>query len=65
MNCKCNWTDLVLALLIIILAIWPSFLGGNISQWIIVIAATLILIHSLMHPHSWSKGSSIKSKKRK
>ena len=42
MNCK--WLEVVLALIVIVFAVWQSMY----SQWVIVIAAAIILLHALM-----------------
>lgn len=42
MNCK--WFEVVLALLIIVFALWQT----SYSMWVIVISAALLLIHALM-----------------
>jgi len=49
MNCNCRWTELVLALVILIVAIWPSWFGAGASMWITIIAAAILLLHSLFH----------------
>ncbi|NCO11725.1 hypothetical protein CO038_02225 [Candidatus Pacearchaeota archaeon CG_4_9_14_0_2_um_filter_39_13] len=43
MNCNCKWTETVLALVIIVFALWADWMY---SQWIVVIAAILLLIHA-------------------
>lgn len=59
MNCNCKWTESVLALLILVFAFWQVAW----SQWIIVIAAVILLLHSWMcktcamcQEHSTKKG---------
>lgn len=42
MNCNCKWVESALAIIIIVFA----FIDKSYSQWIIVIAAALLLIHS-------------------
>lgn len=44
MNCKCNWVETILAIIIIIFA----YMGSPSSQWVIIIAAILLLLHALM-----------------
>lgn len=42
MGCNCRTTELILAIVIIVFALWVTAW----SQWVIVIAAVLLLIHS-------------------
>ncbi|MEK6908993.1 MAG: hypothetical protein AABX23_03000 [Nanoarchaeota archaeon] len=44
MNCKCNWVESILAIIIIIFA----YMGSASSRWVIIIAAVLLLLHALM-----------------
>jgi len=44
--CNCKWTEIVLAVLILIFAIWPATVSW--SNWIVIIAAAILLIHALM-----------------
>ena len=48
MNCNCSKANLVLAIVAIVFALWQT----TYSKLIVVIAAALIGIHSLMHKHS-------------
>ena len=49
MNCNCMWTELVLAVLILVFAIWPTQIFSSVvSGWIIVAAALFLVIHSLI-----------------
>lgn len=59
MKCNCNWADLIVALIIILVTIWPNILGANNSMYVVLIGAAIILVHSIIHPHSWM----MKSKK--
>ena len=48
MNCNCKWYELVLAVIILVFVIWPTqILSATVSWWLIVIAAVLLIIHSL------------------
>ena len=49
--CNCRWTETILGLIILLVALWPSLLGASISMWVTVIAAALIVIHAWMHHH--------------
>jgi hypothetical protein len=42
MGCNCKWCETVLAIVIIVFAFWETVA----SQWIVVIAAILLLIHA-------------------
>ncbi len=44
MNCNCTWVESILAILVILFAFWET----TYSQWIIVIAGVLLLLHALL-----------------
>ena len=44
MNCKCNWVEAILAIVIILFA----YSAGDSSKWVIIIAALLLLLHALL-----------------
>ncbi|MBI3333894.1 hypothetical protein HYZ97_00190 [Candidatus Pacearchaeota archaeon] len=44
MNCNCQVTEVILAIVIIVFALWSSLAWG---KWVVVIAAALLLIHAL------------------
>ena len=44
MNCKCNWVEAILAIVIILFA----FVAGSSSKWIIVIAAIILFLHAVI-----------------
>ena len=44
MGCNCKVTEAIIAIVIIIFALWSSL---SWAKWIVVIAAALLLIHSL------------------
>jgi len=50
MNCNCSVANFILAVIIIVFALWST----TASQWIVVIAAALLAIHALMHKHNYS-----------
>lgn len=67
MKCNCSVGNIVLAIIILIFAFWQT----SYSQWVVVVAAVLLIIHELWHKHSWmgmNKGMSsdmaVKKKKR-
>jgi hypothetical protein len=39
----------ILALVILLLAIWPQILGDVASKWVIIIAAAILLIGAIAH----------------
>lgn len=41
--CNCKWTEIILGVIILVFAIWET----AASKWLVVIAAALIIIHSL------------------
>ena len=43
--CK-SWCEAILAVVIIVFALWPNWIGPMASQWIVVIAGIVLLIHS-------------------
>ncbi|MEK6846624.1 MAG: hypothetical protein AABY16_00485 [Nanoarchaeota archaeon] len=43
MECKCNWTEAILAIVIIVFA----FVRSASAKWVVIVAAVLLLIHSL------------------
>ncbi len=53
MKCNCSLGNLVLGIIILVLALWPGLIGAMASQWVIVIAAALLIIHSLIHKHTY------------
>ena len=54
MKCNCSAGNTVLGIIILIVALWPALLGAAASMWITVIAAAFLIIHSLMHKHSYT-----------
>ncbi len=45
---NCKWGEALLALIVLVFTIWPTqILSATMSWWLVVIAAALILIHSL------------------
>jgi hypothetical protein len=43
MNCNCQWTEIVIAIVILLFAFWDT----SVSQWVIAIGAVLLLVHAL------------------
>lgn len=58
---NCNYLITVLAIVIIVFALWET----GVSQWLILIAAVLILLHSWMCKNcKMPAGASAKKRKR-
>ena len=52
MNCNCRWYELVLAVVILVFVIWPTqIFSAAVSWWLVIIAAVLLIIHSLICKH--------------
>ena len=44
----CRWTEAVLALIVLVFTIWSTqIFSAGVSWWLVVIAAVLLIIHSL------------------
>ena len=70
MGCNCKGIELVLAIVILVFALWQT----TYSSWIVIIAAVLLVLHALsckgmcgtdMSSGSARKASSGKKKKKK
>jgi hypothetical protein len=48
MDCKCNWVEVLVGIVVVVLALWPDILGLEISKWVLVIAGALLIIHALV-----------------
>jgi len=47
MGCNCKWLEVIVAVVILIVTIWPTIIGTAASWWVVVIAAALLLLHAL------------------
>jgi len=47
MGCNCKWLEIVIAVVILVVTIWPGIIGATGSWWVTIIAAALLLIHAL------------------
>ncbi|MBS3099471.1 hypothetical protein J4462_04615 [Candidatus Pacearchaeota archaeon] len=47
MGCNCKWFEIIVALVILIVTLWPKLIAGA-SWWVTLIAAVVLLIHALM-----------------
>ena len=45
-NCNCRWTETILGVAILIVTLWPNFLGISASWWIVVVAAVILILHA-------------------
>jgi glucose dehydrogenase len=61
MGCNCKMVEMVLAIVIIVFALWET----GASQWIILIAAILLLLHSWMCKSCKMPASSTAKKKKR
>ena len=43
MTCA-NWGIIVFALIVLVLAIWPSVLGTVLVKWVLIVSALLIIL---------------------
>lgn len=47
MGCNCKWTEIIIAIIIFVTAMWPNFFGSA-SRWITVIAAIALFLHAIL-----------------
>jgi len=47
---NCDMTQAVLAIVILVLALWPNLFGATASKWLIVIGAAWLLIRACAGP---------------
>jgi hypothetical protein len=60
--CK-SWCELIIALVILVVAMWPALLGASISNWVIIVAAIVLAIHSFTCKSCFNSGSASKRKR--
>ncbi|MCA9485981.1 MAG: hypothetical protein KC506_04005 [Nanoarchaeota archaeon] len=48
MNCNCKWFEVIVAIVVFVLALWPALLGMEVSKWVIVVAAVVLFVHAFM-----------------
>ena len=49
-NCNCRWTELVLAVVILVFTLWPTqIFSATVSWWLVIIAAAILLLHAIFH----------------
>ena len=61
MGCNCKLTEIIIGVVIIVFALWQ--IGA--SQWIVTIAAALLILHALKCENCGVKVSSTKKKRGK
>lgn len=61
MGYNCKWTEIVLAVVILIVTIWPGLIGSTASWWITLVAAALLLIHALSCKNCGACASGVKT----
>jgi len=56
MKCNCMWTEVIFAALVLVFAAWPTLIfSAEISRWIVIISAAVLLIHAVkVHPGHFS-----------
>lgn len=48
MECNCKSLEIVLAVVIFIVSVWPELLGEMASRWVMAISAFILVAHALM-----------------
>jgi len=48
MGCNCKWTEIIIAIVIFVMVVWPGLLGSSVSNWVVAIAAIALFLHALM-----------------
>ena len=46
--CNCKWLEIIVAVVVFVMVMWPALLGSDVSKWVAAIAAVILLIHALM-----------------
>jgi len=67
MGCNCKVNEAIIGIVILILAFWPTIFDteGAIAGWIIVIAAVLLILNSLMCRNVYTPAMASKASTRK
>jgi len=47
MNCNCKWLEVIMAVVVFVVAVWPGILGSVVSTWVIGVAMVLLFLHAL------------------
>ena len=48
MGCNCKWLEILVAVVVFVVVVWPELFGAAASVWIAIIAAIVLFIHALM-----------------
>jgi len=51
MGCNCKWLEIIVALVVFVVVVWPGLLGTVVSMWLAAVAAIVLLVHALMCPN--------------
>ncbi|MBS3071529.1 hypothetical protein J4408_00905 [Candidatus Pacearchaeota archaeon] len=57
-----SWCEVILGILVIVFAFWP---GGNVSQWLIVAAGIILIIHSFTCKKCFHGNAQVSSSKKR
>ena len=63
--CYHGWGKIVLALIIIVFALWDSTISWLPSKWVIVVAAALLLIKGIYYMNGCKEKEAPKAKRRR
>ena len=48
MGCNCKWMEIVIAVVVFVVVVWPNLFGATASMWIAAIAAVVLFVHALL-----------------
>ncbi|MEK6844573.1 MAG: hypothetical protein AABX83_04075 [Nanoarchaeota archaeon] len=65
MRINCKVSETIIGLIILIVAVWPVLLGLEISNWIIIIASIVLIIHAWTHKHKSNISTETRRSKRR
>ena len=63
MGYNCKWTEAIIGIVIIVFVWWQ--VGTSVSQWIVTVAAALLILHAFRCDNCSVNVSSVKKGKRK
>ncbi|MBR9702061.1 hypothetical protein GOV13_04005 [Candidatus Pacearchaeota archaeon] len=49
--CNCKGTEVVIGLVILVFALWPTLLSAMAVKWISIVAAVILILHGLKCPN--------------
>lgn len=47
MECNCKVTEIILGIIILVFAVWPNMFGMVVTQWVVGVAAVLLILHAI------------------